>query len=410
MSNELDKQFRSAIAGYESSVNTEALWQRLQPEPKRRWPKHWLLPFLLLSTAALLFLLRGRPIDTIGNFPIALAEQDLPSISVAKSQRSHPSNNEASPRSPQPPSLGNVHHQTNIPVPAIETRPPEPVASIMKKPLSGALRRHKAIPHTPTLSPSAIAHDTVPPLDSLPKASANASSPWFFQANATVSLPVRALNPIDQAPNAWTAARKRSETVLEAVSADFTIGYRLLENVQLRSGIGYNQINIRFEQTFTSQHTETRYGIQSIVYNNDQTVDTVYGQVPYTLSVQQQRRHHNQITVWEVPILAGYNFAIGQSSVLAEAGVGLRIQRQRQGFILNGELEEQTWPNIDGYKNAFSYHLQTNLLWLHPLTSRTYLLAGISLRYDPVSYTIRNTRATERYHQIGLQLGLRQQL
>jgi hypothetical protein len=236
------------------------------------------------------------------------------------------------------------------------------------------------------------------------------ASHWFAQAEAGLYLPLRTLQTSSNPDPLWTAAREGTETVLESVGSSLTLGYQARKGWQIRSGIRFQQVNIRFDYANTSTETEMRYGVSAIVQQFNQNTDTLMGETAYTIRTREVIRHYNHIRTWEVPILLGYPFRLGPLHVLAEAGLGLRLQRSRSGMVLNGAQEPQIWPNIDGYKSAFSYTLQAQAMAVFPIGQRTNILGGVSAVIEPQSYTNADAAALERYHCIGLKAGIRYRL
>ena len=142
------------------------------------------------------------------------------------------------------------------------------------------------------------------------------------------------------------------------------------------------------------------YSHQGIVQQFNQNTDTLMGETAYTIRTREEVRHYNHIRAWEVPVLLGYPFQLGPVRILAEAGLGLRLQRSRSGIVLNGAQEPQIWPNIDGYKSTFSYTVQAQAMAIFPIGQRTSILGGVGAVIEPQSYTNASAAARELYQHI----------
>ncbi|WP_020537652.1 hypothetical protein [Lewinella cohaerens] len=235
------------------------------------------------------------------------------------------------------------------------------------------------------------------------------ASPFFAQVDVAYLGVQRQLENKDSLGVSWVSKRVNSEEVLEGLSADVSFGYRSPDGWQVRGGLGYTQLNTLFESTAVTQTVDTVTGVTMLIYGPGNSVDSVLGPVAYYETQTRERKTYNSIRQWELPLLGGYNFELGRLTLLAEAGVRLRLQRSWEGTVLNQSLENefQDLSTTDWYRTGLGVSLQGGLQLAYPITSQLDILAGGSVRYNLQDFSAEESPFTERYQLLGGQLGLR---
>ena len=235
------------------------------------------------------------------------------------------------------------------------------------------------------------------------------NSPFFAQIDVAYFGLQRELESRDSLAGDWASDRTNSEELLEGVSADLSFGYRSQRGWQVRGGLGYTQINTLFGNTVTTQTVDSVEGLQVLIYNADNSVDSIMGQIAYYETTTRLKQTYNSIRQWELPILAGYNFELGRLTLLAEAGVRLQLDRSWEGTVLNQDLESnfQDLSTTDWYRTGLGVSLQGGLQLAYPITSKIDILAGGSVRYNLQDFSSDASPFVERYQLLGGQLGLR---
>ncbi|MEL7421961.1 MAG: hypothetical protein AAFN81_03170 [Bacteroidota bacterium] len=234
-------------------------------------------------------------------------------------------------------------------------------------------------------------------------------SPWSVQVDGAYMAVRRTLEPDSLTP--FISRRVATESVLDAWSTDLTVGYNWHQNWQLRTGLGYTQINTQFSLNETQVRIDTFLGVQTIVFNPNGTADTILGPVLQTETIERERRIYNSFRQWELPILVNYEATLGQLSVIAEAGVRLRLSRTWEGqVIMNQEDRVEPWENQDWYRINIGVGLQAGLHLGYELSQQLQLRAGATVRYTPTDFSTEQVGFKEGYQLGGLQLGLRYQL
>lgn len=233
-------------------------------------------------------------------------------------------------------------------------------------------------------------------------------SPWFLELNAGYYLLDRTLETShDSVYGNWLDTREQTESTLEANSFDVTLGYELSDRLELRSGIAYNQLNTAFNYAISSMAIDTVEGLQTIVYEGDTIVDSIFGPIArYTTSLQ-EKRTYNSFRQLEIPFLVAYNLGERKLHYQVEAGVRLLLQRRWEGNILNADDEFLDLSQTDWYENSLSLSFQAGLKAVYDLSAQTSIVGSVNLRYYPQAFTTETAPFKEQYQLSGATIGLR---
>lgn len=235
-------------------------------------------------------------------------------------------------------------------------------------------------------------------------------SPWSVQLDAAYLLLNRDLQSLqDSVPN-WIEQRRLTESILEAWSTDLSVSYALHQNWQIRAGLGYTQINTRFDYSTSSTTVDSVDGLQVIIFNPDNTVDSITGPIAVYETTLRERKIHNSFRQWELPLLLAYENGFGSLSFIAEAGARVRLSRSWEGQVLSQDLREVVdLKEQDWYKTQLGLSFQAGIQLGYELSPQLQLRAGGTLRYTPGKFTKEDIGFSEGYQLFGLQLGLRYQ-
>jgi len=471
MSNELDKHINAKLGKYESAVDAEALWQAVRP-PRRRRPFGLvlLLAALLVAGAGSGWWLRkqANPVSASGTLEQAVSfEPGTDNTSSSATQTlAHKTSSAAAPNSVVPildvpvstqadkapvtnedkriPSSfstsntasANSAEQTfpshastfskeaeGLPTtPGVaEAAHPDGVVSTEMPPVIAAPNSKLLHTSTVTLLPNleflAVGQGVQPQLPNLvvaemPSAPKQKMSPWFVQADAYYYKLSRDLTAPNDSVNLsrWAAARRGTETVLEATAAEITLGYHHKKGWQVRAGLGFTQLNTAFAYTATTTEVDSIEGLQMLVFYPDNSVDSIYGSVARYQTTTYRNRTYNSIRQWELPVMGGYRFTQGKLNVLLEAGIRLQLQRKLEGDLLTPAEEILDWSTTNWYRTGFGYSLQGGVQLGYSVSPRVSLSLGASVRYAPQNYTRSTAPFAERYQMLGAQLGVQYRL
>lgn len=498
MSNELDRHIGEKLGNYESAVDTDALWQAVQP-PRRRRPWGWLLLLLLIGAGTGFWLTWES--DSSAEVITATAESNTSSTS-----RSSISTSVADEKK-----MSSEKERNNLPLSASSSLPveeatavdlrstvePENVADLSAKkagrlentPMTKAkeelgsaktislnteqqlenqlviesgqtskddlsafpaeklekdvevLEASNSSTPLPTTNPGFNKNETggfvkpvaeplapiaklafdlsylhslpesnhIPPVDLLKGAPpGRKKQQWFAQMDAAYLFPQRELSA-GAVPDSTTLVSDRAsrEEVLEGISVDLSVGVRRKVGWQLRAGLGYTQINILFSNSVTTQTVDTLDGLQMLVYGPDNSVDSIFGPVPFYETTLREKQTYNSFRQWEVPVLAGYNFELGAVELLIEGGLRMQLNRSWEGEVLYGEEGLQDLASKDWYRSGLALSLQGGLQLAYPISDKLDVLAGGSVRYSLQDFSRDTAPFKERYQLLGGQVSLR---
>jgi hypothetical protein len=471
MSNELDKHINAKLGKYESAVDAEALWQAVRP-PRRRRPV-WLillLAGLVVAGAGTGWWLREQtnPVAADGTLeqavsfeqgtdntftpttqilehktsPSAAVNSVAPILDVPVSRQadkapvtredkrirtSFSTSNTASvnPTKQDLPSQASTFGKEAKGLPTTpgvaEAAHPQGGVSTGIPPViappSSKLLRTTTVTLLPNLEFLAVGQGENPQLPHLvmaemPSAPKQRVSPWFVQADAYYYKLSRDLTAPNDSLNLsrWAAARRETETLLEATAAEITLGYHHEKGWQVRAGLGFTQLNTAFAYTATTTEVDSTEGLQMVVIYPDNSVDSIYGPVARYQTTTYRKRTYNSIRQWELPVMVGYSFTPGKLNILLEAGVRLQVQRKLEGDLLAPDEGILDWSATNWYRTGFGYSLQGGVLLGYSVSPRVNLSLGASVRYAPQDYTRSTAPFAERYQMLGVQLGIQYRL
>lgn len=256
-------------------------------------------------------------------------------------------------------------------------------------------------------SPEQLDEEIIP-LDRY-RPSRRGGAPWSVQLDAAYLRMDRKL--ASDSLSSWMDSRLATESTLEALSTDLTVGYAFHKNWQLRAGLGYTQINTQFSLNNTVSTVDTVEGLQVLIVNPDNTVDSIFGPIELYETSERNRKVYNSFRQLELPVLLSYESGFGRLSVIAEGGVRIRLRRTWEGMIMarNGE-EVLDLAEQDFYRTNIGFSLQAGLHLGYELSPNLQLRAGGTLRYSLKDFSLEDVAFQERYQLMGLQVGLRYSL
>lgn len=124
------------------------------------------------------------------------------------------------------------------------------------------------------------------------------------------------------------------------------------------------------------------------------------------------KKIHNTYKYVDIPLLVGYEMAMGRTSILLHAGPVINLTTTREGQILDPMLHPRYLTEgqpgaIDVYKNnlGLSFYLGAGILF--PLTDHLSWLIEPSLLYRLNPVSLDNYPLKEHRHYAGLNVGLR---
>jgi hypothetical protein len=232
---------------------------------------------------------------------------------------------------------------------------------------------------------------------------------WSIQTDIAYLIIDRELDTKDSA-KIWLDNRLATESILEAWSFDAGLSYSIHKDIRLRAGLGYTQVNTVFKYDNTTIKRDSVEGLQMLVYNTDNTVDSIFGPTGRSEITRRQLETYNSFRQIELPILISYESQWKKLSIIVEAGARFRFYRSWEGQAIDRfgklvSLEDQDW-----YRNNIGVSWQGSLQLGYTVTPQLQVRIGGTIRYSPTKFSKPDRALNENYQLSGLQLGLRYQL
>lgn len=204
------------------------------------------------------------------------------------------------------------------------------------------------------------------------------------------------------------ALREQSERVLENVQAGLLFNLSHHSGLEVSTGIHFTRITERYEYRDVVSSVDSVFGVQSLVVNLYDEVDTVYGMVPLEKTTRYNKRYYNRYNLLEIPLILGYQAAVGQRFKLgAQAGVFANLQLQTQGRILASADSDLDVRQEKVYKASIGASFRFGLLASYQLGRRTSIYLSPAMRYFPQSFTRESYPLEQRYQLYQANVGLR---
>jgi len=202
--------------------------------------------------------------------------------------------------------------------------------------------------------------------------------------------------------------REESERVLENVQAGLLFHLSHHSGLEVSTGVHFTRITERYEYRDVVSSVDSVFGVQSLVVNLYDEVDTVYGMVPLEKTTRYNKRYYNRYNLLEIPLILGYQAAVGQRFKLgAQAGALVNLQLQTQGRILASADSDLDVRQEKVYKTSLGASFHFGLLASYQLGRRTAIYLSPSMRYFPQSFTREHYPLEQRYQLYQANVGLR---
>ncbi|RXK80586.1 outer membrane beta-barrel protein [Filimonas effusa] len=222
-------------------------------------------------------------------------------------------------------------------------------------------------------------------------------------------------------PLKQTSANYGGSTYLERkdssqrLQTSFTAGVRiskgLTENIFLKTGLQYTQINEHFnyrqenerkQVTVITTHTITRPQGDTVLRDTSS-----YEQIGYL-----QKRTHNKYKSIDIPVLFSYEWGNDQWRFAANVGAIVNLHSWYAGELLDTSFQAVSIKkdNNEVYKSNIGLGLYAGFSIIKPVAERMDLFAEPYFRYNLSDMTKPGQSFNQRLHNAGLSLGIRYRL
>lgn len=209
----------------------------------------------------------------------------------------------------------------------------------------------------------------------------------------------------------YLASKDSSQQLRTSFSAGIRLSKGVSENVFVKAGVEYTQINEHFnyrqenerkQVTVITEHTINRPQGDTVLRDT-----STYEQIGYL-----QKRVHNRYKNIDIPILFSYEWGNSQWRLAANAGVIVNLHSWYTGEMLDTSFQTVSVKNVSNgvYKNNIGLGLYAGFSFIKPISERMDLFAEPYFRYNLSNMTKPGQSFNQRLHTAGLSLGFRYRL
>ena len=244
-----------------------------------------------------------------------------------------------------------------------------------------------------------------------PSAYGNARNDWYLEAYVS---PDYAFKSTDKGnlPESYFAKKDSTEHFQSAFSAGLRISKSLGENLMIKSGLQYSQINEKFSlRTENERRLITVVTIRTIIRSPGDTLvvsDTsMVEQIGYRVKTT-----HNKYRSLDVPLILGYEWGNEKWKGSINAGVILNIRSWQQGEMLDTSYTAVSFSKSSAqtFKQNIGLGLYAGFSIIKPVADRIEIFAEPYFRYNISNMTQSKSLFNQRFHSAGINLGIRYKL
>ena len=193
----------------------------------------------------------------------------------------------------------------------------------------------------------------------------------------------------------------------------YSLGFRLTkeigQNLLVKTGVQYSQINERFDYRNENERTvSTVITIRTITNSNGTTTtirDTsLVEQIGYRVKTT-----YNRYRSWDVPVILGYEVGGEGWKANINGGAIFNLSSTQQGEFLDTSYRPASFsksgPAI--FKKKVGVGLYAGLSFIKEISNSTSFFAEPYLRYSLSDRTTNASPFTQRFHTAGVLLGIR---
>ncbi len=234
---------------------------------------------------------------------------------------------------------------------------------------------------------------------------------WFAEVYVSPDIAFKSIEN-KSATQQYLAKKDSSESMRLGYSAGVRLAKPLTDNLLLRTGLQYTQVNEKFTyRTEDEVKTITVISVRTIIRGPGDTL-----RVTDTSTVQQLGYKTNSIKnrfrSFDIPVTVGYQFGNDDLKFGINAGVVFNISSWYQGVILDSSLA--TVPiskaNNQIYKNNIGLGLYGGISVLKRMGENTQLFFEPYFRYNLSGITNGQASYQQKFSMGGLSIGLRYNL
>lgn len=232
---------------------------------------------------------------------------------------------------------------------------------------------------------------------------------WYMEVYGSPDFAFKSVKGISNA--GYISKKDSSETPQLSYTAGFRLSKSIGENLLIKTGLQYSQINERFDL-----RTENERRITTVI-----TIRTIIGQsgadstVRDTTSVEQigyrVQRTYNRYRSIDIPLLLSYEFGNEKLKFAVNAGAIINLRSWYSGNTLNDSMAVVSIDSKSSglYKQNIGIGLYAGLSIMKPVSSRFDVFLEPHFRYN-FSNMSKAAGYSQRFNAAGVSFGIRYKL
>lgn len=236
----------------------------------------------------------------------------------------------------------------------------------------------------------------------------NLNSDWAFEVFGSPDYALKSVSNIS-ASQQYLDKKDSSERMQVSYTAGFRLVKPLNDNLLLKAGFQYSQMNQKFTYrneneikttTVITNRTIIRAPGDTIIVSDTSTLR----QVGYSV-----KTIHNHFRSIDIPVTLGYQFGNEDLSLGINAGVIFNLSSWYQGEILDSSYASVPINKVSNaiYKTNIGMGLYSSISILKKINDNTHLFFEPYFRYNLSNMTNSQSSYNQRFHVGGLAIGLR---
>jgi hypothetical protein len=244
-----------------------------------------------------------------------------------------------------------------------------------------------------------------------PSAYGNARNDWYIEVFASPDYAFKSTSK-GNLPDAYFAKKDSTESFKSAYSAGLRISKNIGENLLLKSGLQYSQINEKFSlRTENEKRLVTVVTIRTIIRSPGDTLvvsDTsTVEQIGYRV-----RTTYNKYRSLDIPLILGYEWGNENWKGSVNAGVILNLRSWQEGEMLDTSYTAVSFSKSSAqtFKQNIGLGLYAGFSFIKPVTDKMEIFAEPYFRYNISNMTQSKSLFNQKFHSAGINMGVRYKL
>ena len=232
---------------------------------------------------------------------------------------------------------------------------------------------------------------------------------WYLEVYGSPDVIMKSVKATGNA--AFVAKKDSTESQQVSFTAGFRISKAISENMLLKTGLQYSQINERFDlRTENERKIITVVTIRTITGSNgaDSTISDTSSveQIGYRL-----QRTYNRYRSIDIPVLLSYEFGTNKLKFGLNAGAIINLYSWYNGNTIDDSLNVISMNSkaTGTYKQNVGIGLYAGFSIIKPIATKFDIFVEPYMKYN-LSNMARSSAYTQRFNTMGINFGIRYKL